>query len=165
MQKEEFNKNKYLNIIYEDKPKNHPNVELQYLLHEKPDLTLDPFVQKIVKEIDKNDFAAQDVFRHKILGIKSTNDLSCGCKSMILYYSSDYIINLSQCGDNCADIFEEITKMRIDNNKSALVQVQHCFQFNRTMFPIYSRYSNQLLNTYIDFIYDYDDWSKKYYGE
>ena len=85
--------------------------------------------------------------------------------SLILYYLTDYVINLSKCGDNCADLFEYITNWRIKNKKIALAQTQHCFQFNETMFPIYSRYSNKLLYTYMDFLIDYDDWSTKFYGE
>ena len=156
----------YLNIIYEDKnPKLHPKEEFNNMVEKMQDISLDLLVQRIVKEIDGCEFIAKGTFKHPYQGIISLNKICTGSKSLILYYLTDYVINLSKCGDNCADLFEYITNWRIKNKKIALAQTQHCFHFNESMFPIYSRYSNKLLNTYMDFLIDYDDWSTKFYGE
>lgn len=161
--------NKYtdcLNLIYEDEnPKLHPKEVFNDLVEKMQDITLDLLVQRIVKEIDGCEFIAKGTFKHPYRGIIPINKICTGSKSLILYYLTDYVINLSKCGDNCADLFEYITNWRIKNKKIALAQTQHCFKFNRSMFPIYSRYSNKLLNNYMDFLIDYDDWSTKYYGE
>ena len=156
----------YLNIIYEDEnPKLHPKEVFNDLVEKMQDITLDLLVQRIVKEIDGCEFIGKGAFKHPYQGIIPINKICTSSKSLILYYFTDYVINLSKCGDNCADLFEYITNWRIKNKKIALAQTQHCFHFNESMFPIYSRYSNKLLNTYMDFLIDYDDWSTKFYGE
>lgn len=155
-----------LNLIYDDEiTKLHPKVEFDKLVEKMPNISLDPLVQRIVKEIDRCEFIGNGKFQYPYTGVGTINKICVGSKSLILYYLTDYVINLSKCGDNCADLFEYITNWRIKNKKIALAQTQHCFKFNRSMFPIYSRYSNKLLNNYMDFLIDYDDWSTKYYGE
>jgi len=158
---------KYLNLIYENKAiQSHPDIEFEFLLRKNRAIFDDTFVRNIVKHIDEFDYVVGDIFKHEVLGTITSKELSTGCKTMILYYyKDDYIINLSQCGDNCSSIFTAITKKKLKENRRCIVQTQHCFDLQQEVFPIYSRFSNKLLNNYMDFLLDYDKWSTDYYGE
>ena len=157
---------KYLNIIYDDKTKkSHPNIEFRFVTGNKPEVFEDKTVQHIIEQIDGSKHIKGNVFE-SIYGTITSDKFSTGCKTMLLYYlEPEYIINLSKCGDNCSRIFTEITKQRLSKNIPCIVQVQHCFKFEDSIFPIYSRYSNKVLNNYMDFLIDYDNWSSNYYGE
>lgn len=73
----------------------------------------DPFVKKIVKDIDKSEVISPRLIDSPVLGPIGPRNISGGTKTLILMYKlPDEIFNASSCGDNCAKWILEISKLQ-----------------------------------------------------
>lgn len=73
----------------------------------------DPFVEEIIKSIDKSTVFQGKVIDSPVLGIISPKELSSGCKTLILLYKCpDHVYNASYCGDNCGSWMLQIGELQ-----------------------------------------------------
>lgn len=93
----------------------------------------DPFVRKIIQEIDKAsvelDFSVINNETH--IGY-SVDSLSGGSKFLILAYECSDRIMLATMGDNCTDLLEQIALYYEKNGKDLIIvsNYLHRFKFN-----------------------------------
>lgn len=73
----------------------------------------DPFVKKIVKQIDKSDVISQYLIISPVLGPISYEKLSGGVKTLIMLYKKPELkMWATSCGDNCMSLLFQIGKMQ-----------------------------------------------------
>ena len=104
----------YENLNWNDKGViyNHSDV---FEIEKENEWFKDPFVERIVREIDKTEHIKDDVFNSPILGYITSSRLSGGTKALILAYKlleSDEYIPTSKFGDNCWGLLGEIGKKK-----------------------------------------------------
>lgn len=79
----------------------------------KIDVT-DPWIIRILKEIDNIEALAPNVF--KVIGkewYSNYKTLSTGCKAMLLiYYEHDFVLDLCCVGDNCEQIIADLSLIK-----------------------------------------------------
>ncbi len=95
----------------------------------EPEWFKDDFVKKIIQDIDKSVVRtiSDDGFvtlTNDILGELSVNQLSSGCKALILLYKTDFKINGDRMGDNCVPLLLEIAV-----KKDIYISLHHIMQF------------------------------------
>lgn len=73
----------------------------------------DPFVQKILLEVDKCKHIIDDIFSHPVLGTRTIGQMSGGSKNLILMYKKPQYIMYrgTNCGENCIKLIEEIASI------------------------------------------------------
>lgn len=74
----------------------------------------DEFVKHICKVVDNTDVVSAYQMSNPVFGPVNYRILSTGCKNCILAYKTDYIIDATKMGDNCATIINEIGKKKKD---------------------------------------------------
>jgi len=77
-----------------------------------PEWFEDPFVRRMIQEVDKTEVLGNGAFQSPVLGIISSDRLSGGVKTLIILYELPTIkLWGSACGDNCLNLMFEISKM------------------------------------------------------
>lgn len=100
------------NEIMKRLPNRISNVKDYFDLSYEPEWFNEPFVQKILNDIDKTKvISGINLYNETLLGI-SPLSLSSGSKALILLFKEDYIIDGDRLGDNCIDILIEIAKQK-----------------------------------------------------
>lgn len=114
----------------------------------------DPFVQKILMEIDKCEHIIDDIFRHPVLGTRTLEQMSGGSKSLILMYMkpNDIMYRGTNCGENCARLIEDIASVR--DIEISLAYLMHLNPHNVTG-GIYCINEERFLNDEDDFLRTY----------
>ena len=108
--------NIYLDNCEEELPKEFESYVSQYFdeVYE-PDWFSDDFVQTIIETIDKSKVVgggkSVNIY-NDILGNFPPQNLSSGCKGLILLYKEDVKINGDRLGDNCISLLLEISKIK-----------------------------------------------------
>lgn len=73
----------------------------------------DPFVKRMVKEIDNSEVISANLIQSPVLGPISCEKLSGGVKVLIMLYKMPEIQQWgSSCGNNCMELMAEIGKMQ-----------------------------------------------------
>ena len=88
------------------------NVDMFFDNNYEPEWLLDPFVKKIIHDIDKSDVLSENVISSPVFGSIPPRMLSGGTKALILMLKENKVIWATACGDNCAKWIIEISKLR-----------------------------------------------------
>ncbi len=89
------------------------NTDVYYQNQYDKEWIMSPFAQKIIADIDDSKVIAPDLIQNDIFGSFSSTELSTGVKTLLLMYNKPkLILNISNCGDNCAKYILEIAKDR-----------------------------------------------------
>lgn len=102
------------------------SVDYYFNSHKKKEWFNDPFVKRIIKEIDNTIAVKDEYMESPVFGGMSPDRLSTGCKALILMYLTDEIVFATRCGDNCAPYILEIAK-----KKDLHIMLNHCMRFPR----------------------------------
>ena len=91
-----------------------------------PEWLKDPFVQKIIKDIDKSEYVDGLVINSPVLGPIPPERLSGGVQTLIMIYEKpELIFDATSCGENCAKILHEIGMQ-----KNVTVNLNYLMKFN-----------------------------------
>lgn len=95
-----------------------------------PQWLQDPYVQKMIKDIDRATVLDQGLIQSPVLGMIPPKNLSGGVKTLILLYK-DYsqVYNVSTCGDNCAKWILDMAKQR-----NLTINLHHIMDFGEKSF-------------------------------
>lgn len=103
----------------------------------------DPYVRKLIKNVDKSEVIGDYLIKSKALGMISPNQLSGGVKTLILaYFKPDIIFNASTCGDNCARWFLDMSK-----NEDRIINLRHIMNFGEGEFTIKVINNDQIVHS------------------
>ena len=92
----------------------------------------DPFVCRMIKDVDKSEVIGDYLIKSKALGMISPLQLSGGVKTLILtYFKPDMVFNASTCGDNCAKWF-----LRMSKKEDRTINLRHIMDFGDGEFEI-----------------------------
>lgn len=93
---------------------------------------VDPFVKKMVQDIDRSTVLDSGVIDSPVLGKIPPVGLSGGVKTLILVkFEKEKIFNVSTCGDNCAGWL-----LKIAENEDRTVNLLHLMDFGTAPFSI-----------------------------
>ena len=84
----------------------------------------DPIVKQMVLDIDKSVVQSANSIISPVLGNISCKQLSNGVRNLILAYKTNYVIDFSFCGDNCATWI-----LRLAQIKDIRGALHHCMMF------------------------------------
>lgn len=72
----------------------------------------DPLVKRMIKDIDNSEVLSPYCIESPVLGQIAPERLSGGVQVLILMLKTDFIINASKCGDNCAKWILKIAEIK-----------------------------------------------------
>lgn len=101
------------------------NVDMFFDNNYEPEWLLDPFVKKIIHDIDKSDVLSENVISSPVFGSIPPRMLSGGTKALILMLKENKVIWATACGDNCAKWIIEISKLR-----DITICLEHAMKFS-----------------------------------
>lgn len=131
-----------LHIFYGDMPKAIYNTSVYFKNMYEDDWITDPFVKKMILDIDQSRVLDGAVIDSPVLGKIPPVSLSGGVKTLILMKNEqDKIFNASTCGDNCA---KWILKMA--QQQDLTINLRHIMDFGQEDFKIYILNTNQIVN-------------------
>ena len=115
----------------------------------KPDWLKDPFVQKMIREIDHSEYIDGLVINSPVFGPIPPERLSGGVKTLIMIYErTDLVFNATSCGENCAGALLEIGK-----RKDVLVNLEYLMTFEEyAPFEIRIQNENRIVTDPEDYL-------------
>ena len=116
----------------------------------EPEWFNDELVKDMVLDIDKSEVIGPYCINSPVFGQISPYMLSGGVKALIMMYKTDYVINASNCGDNCAKWIKQIAK-----SKDLEIDLEHIMYFNDdndNNFHAYFINDNTLINSYAEYL-------------
>ena len=126
-----------LNIFYGDMKEAVYNTAAYFKYDYEDDWITDPFVKKMVKDVDQSIVLDSGVIDSPVLGKIPPVGLSGGVKTLILVkFEKDKIFNASTCGDNCAKWL-----LKIAEEEERTINLHHLMKFGENPFHI------RILNT------------------
>lgn len=126
-----------LKIFYGDMEGAVYNTASYFKYDYEEDWITDPFVKKMILDVDRSTVIDGGVIDSPVLGKISPLGLSGGVKTLILVkFDQDRVFNASTCGDNCAKWLLEIAK-----KEDRTVNLHHLMDFGDETFEI------KILNT------------------
>lgn len=91
-----------------------------------PEWFKDPFVQKIIKDVDKSEYVDGLIINSPVLGPIPPERLSGGAQTLIMIYEKpELIFDATSCGENCAKLLHEIGML-----KDVTVNLNYLMKFN-----------------------------------
>ena len=149
-----------LSIFYGDLKEAVYNTAAYFKYDYEDDWIVDPFVKKMIKDVDKSAVLDSGVIDSPVLGKIPPVCLSGGVNTLILVnFEIDKLFNASTCGDNCAKWILEIAKQ-----KDLTINLRHMMNFGKDtdfeikiknggevvhsmkeLIPIASKYLNQMV--------------------
>ena len=103
----------------------------------------DPFVCRMIKDVDKSVVIGDYLIKSRALGMISPSQLSGGVKTLILtYIKPDKIFNASTCGDNCAKWF-----LKMASKEDRTINLRHIMDFGDDNFEILILNNNQIVHS------------------
>ena len=149
-----------LSIFYGDLKEAVYNTAAYFKYDYEDDWIVDPFVKKMIEDVDNSAVLDSGVIDSPVLGKIPPVGLSGGVKTLILVkFEKDKIFNASTCGDNCAKWILEIAKQ-----KDLTINLRHMMNFGKDtdfeikiknggevvhsmkeLIPIASKYLNQMV--------------------
>ncbi len=103
----------------------------------------DPYVRKMIKNVDKSEVIGDYLIKSKALGMISPKQLSGGVKTLILtYFKPEILFNASTCGDNCARWFLDMSKK---NDRT--INLRHVMDFGNGTFDVHVLNTDQVVHS------------------
>ena len=97
-----------------------------------PDWFEDPFVQRIIKSIDRGTVLGPNAIETRALGIIPPEKLSSGTKTLLLmHFMPNVVYNASNCGDNCSYWI-----LRIAAKQNITINLYHLMDFGKGRFTM-----------------------------
>ena len=137
--------NIYLDNCREELPKEFESYVSQYFdeVYE-PEWFSDDFVKRVIKMIDKSEVMGEgnsiNIY-NDVLGNFPPQNLSSGCKGLILLYKDEVKINGDRLGDNCIMFLVEIS-----TKKDITISLSHTPPFPKK-FDAYIINTNKFIHT------------------
>ena len=132
-----------LNIFYGDMKEAVYNTSAYFKYDYEDDWITDPFVKKMVKDVDQSIVLDSGVIDSPVLGKIPPTGLSGGVKTLILVkFEKDKIFNASTCGDNCAKWL-----LKIAETEDRTINLRHLMKFESEPFNIRILNTNQIVHT------------------
>lgn len=92
----------------------------------------DPFVRKVIKEIDNSEVIKGEYIESPVWGGMSPERLSCGVKALILMRCVPKInVYATKCGDNCSPFILELAE-----SQDVTITLRHYMKFDRDFTAI-----------------------------
>ena len=115
----------------------------------KPEWLKDPFVQKMIKEVDDSEYVDGLVIDSPVLGAIPPERLSGGVKTLIMIYERpDLIFDATSCGQNCAGCL-----MEIGRKKEVTVNLEYLMTFEQfEPFEIRIENENRIIKDKMDYL-------------
>lgn len=103
----------------------------------------DPYVRKMIKNVDKSEVIGDYLIKSKALGMISPKQLSGGVKTLILtYFKPETLFNASTCGDNCARWFLDMS-----GKNDRTINLRHVMDFGNGTFDIHVLNTDQIVHS------------------
>ena len=132
-----------LNIFYGDMKEAIYNTASYFKYDYEDEWIVDPFVNAMIKGVDKSTVLACGVIDSPILGKIQPVELSGGVKTLILVkFEKDKIFNASTCGDNCAKWL-----LKIAETEDRTVNLHHLMDFGTEPFTIHILNTDQIVHS------------------
>ena len=132
-----------LNIFYGYMREAVYNTAAYFKYDYEDDWITDPFVKKMVKDVDQSIVLDSGVIDSPVLGKIPPTGLSGGVKTLILVkFEKDKIFNASTCGDNCAKWL-----LKIAETEDRTINLRHLMKFESEPFNIRILNTNQIVHT------------------
>ena len=114
-----------LSIFYGDLKEAVYNTAAYFKYDYEDDWIVDPFVKKMIEDVDKSAVLDSGVIDSPVLGKIPPVGLSGGVKTLILVkFEKDKIFNASTCGDNCAKWL-----LKIAETEDRTINLHHLMDF------------------------------------
>ena len=121
-----------LSIFYGDMKEAVYNTSAYFKYDYEDDWIVDPFVKKMIEDVDKSAVLDSGVIDSPVLGKIPPVGLSGGVKTLILVkFEKDKIFNASTCGDNCAKWI-----LKLGEQKDLTINLRHVMRFGKDPFEI-----------------------------
>ena len=132
-----------LNIFYGDMKESVYNTASYFKYDYEDEWIVDPFVRKMILDIDKSTVLDSGVIDSPVLGKIPPVGLSGGVKTLILIkFEKDKIFNASTCGDNCAKWLLQIAKY-----EDRTINLLHLMDFGEEPFDIHILNTDQIVHS------------------
>ena len=132
-----------LNIFYGNMKETVYNTAAYFKYDYEDDWITDPFVKKMVKDVDQSIVLDSGVIDSPVLGKIPPTGLSGGVKTLILVkFEKDKIFNASTCGDNCAKWL-----LKIAETEDRTINLRHLMKFEVEPFNIRILNTNEIVHT------------------
>ena len=132
-----------LNIFYGDMKEAVYNMAAYFKYDYEDDWITDPFVKKMVKDVDQSIVLDSGVIDSPVLGKIPPTGLLGGVKTLILVkLEKDKIFNASTCGDNCAKWL-----LKIAETEDRTINLRHLMKFEVEPFNIRILNTNEIVHT------------------
>ena len=101
------------------------NVKEHFNLFKETEWFSDPFVRKVIKEVDKSEVIDGEYIQSPVFGGITPERLSSGVKALILMkMEPDLIVYATRCGDNCSPFIVELAEQQ-----ELTIMLHHCMTF------------------------------------
>ena len=132
-----------LNIFYGDMQEAVYNTANYFKYDYEDNWITDPFVKKMIKDVDQSIVLDSGVIDSPGLGKKPPTGLSGGVKTLILVkFEKNKIFNASTCGDNCAKWL-----LKIAETEDRTINLRHLMKFEVEPFDIRILNTNEIVHT------------------
>ena len=132
-----------LNIFYADMKEAVYNTAAYFKYDYEDNWITDPFVKKMIKDVDQSIVLDSGVIDSPVLGKIPPTGLSGGVKTLILVkFEKNKIFNASTCGDNCAKWL-----LKIAETEDRTINLRHLMKFEVEPFDIRILNTNEIVHT------------------
>ena len=132
-----------LNIFYGDMKEAVYNTAAYFKCDYEDNRITDPFVKKMIKDVDQSIVLDSGVIDSPVLGKIPPTGLSGGVKTLILVkFEKNKIFNASTCGDNCAKWL-----LKIAETEDRTINLRHLMKFEVEPFDIRILNTNEIVHT------------------
>lgn len=132
-----------LNIFYGDMKETVYNTAAYFKYDYEDNWITDPFVKKMIKDVDQSIVLDSGVIDSPVLGKIPPTGLSGGVKTLILVkFEKNKIFNASTCGDNCAKWL-----LKIAETEDRTINLRHLMKFEVEPFDIRILNTNEIVHT------------------
>lgn len=122
-----------LNIWYGDYDPVIYNTSVYFKNDYSPEWLDDPFVRKMILDVDKSEVLSSGAVSSPVMGIIPPTSLSGGVKTLILILKEpEKVFNASNCGDNCAGWL-----LKIGTMEDVTINLRHMMDFGDDPFEIH----------------------------
>lgn len=127
------------------------NVSSYFNIFKEKEWFADPFVRKVIKDVDNSDVVKDEYIESPVFGGMSPERLSSGVKALILMkMCPQYVVYATRCGDNCAPFILELA-----GQQDVTILLHHCMTFPDDVHAIFVDSGRE--------VYDYDGFIKEYF--
>lgn len=132
-----------LNIFYGNMKEAVYNTAAYFKYDYEDNWIIDPFVEKMIQDVDRSTVLGSGVIDSPILGKIPPTGLSGGVKTLILVrFEKDKIFNVSTCGDNCAKWL-----LKIAETEDRTINLRHLMDFGSEPFSVRILNTDQIVHS------------------